>query len=273
MKKYFLTVIAVLFAFQLFSQKGPELGLSVGAAYYFGDIQPSFDLSHPGLAVNLFGRYNFDERISVKLGAYYGRLKAKDEWSENAFQQARNLDFFSDVVDGTLQLEFNFLPYEHGSRERFFTPYIFGGLSVFKYNPKTKLDGETYELREFGTENQSIGDEYSTIDVGIAYGGGLKLDINYNWSINFELSARWIFTDYLDDVSDVYADKDELEARRGPIAVALSDRSDPDRPGGQIGVAGTQRGNSKNNDSYRFVTIGVAYFFGTIGCDPIARPR
>ena len=273
MRKIVLSGIFFLFALASNAQKGPELGMNVGAAYYFGDLQTSFDLSHPGLALNLYGRYNFDNRISIKLGAYYGRIKGRDEWSNNAFQQARNLDFYSDVVDGTLQLEFNFLPYEHGSRERFFTPYVFGGLSVFTFNPKTELDGEVYKLREFGTEGQNIGDEYSKIDMAIAYGGGLKVDINYNWSINVELAARWLFTDYLDDVSGVYPDMDELEARRNATAVALSDRSDPDRPGGQIGLPGTQRGNSKNNDSYRMITIGLAYYFGTVVCDPIARPR
>jgi len=243
--------------------------MNIGAAYYFGDINTSFDLSKPGPAVNIYGRYNLDERISVKLGFYYGRISGDDSRSDNAFRRARNLDFFSDVWDGTFQLEFNFFPYIHGSRDRFFTPYIFAGLSAFQYNPKTKLDGETFALRGFGTEGQDLGEEYSLFNLGIAYGAGLKWDLSYYWSMNVELSGRFLFTDYLDDVSEIYPDPNVLAILRGPTAVALSDRSDPDT---SVGLAGQQRGNSKNNDSYNFATVGVAYYFGRVKCPPISRP-
>ena len=246
--------------------------MNAGLAYYFGDLNTNFDLSRPGAAVNVFGRFNFDERIALKGGFYYGRISGNDSRSDNAFQRARNLDFFSNVWDGTLQLEFNFFPYIHGSKDRSFTPYIFAGLSAFQYSPKTELNGVTYRLQEFGTEGQDIGDEYALFNLGIAYGGGLKWDLNYYWSMNLELSGRFLFTDYLDDVSEVYPDPNLLRSLRGQIAVDLSDRSDPDAPGGQIGRPGIQRGNSKNNDSYNFVTIGVAYYFGRVKCPPISRP-
>lgn len=256
-------------ALPIHAQKGAEVGVNLGAAYYFGDLNPQFDLSKPGPAANIYGRYNFDERISVKLGLYYGRIKGDDSSSPNAFRRARNLDFFSNVWDATCQLEFNFFPYIHGSRDRFFTPYIFAGFSAYKYNPLTELNGTTYSLQQFGTEGQSIGDEYSLFNLGLAYGGGLKWDLNYYWSMNLELSGRFLFTDYLDDVSEVYPDAATLAIERGPIAVALSDRSDPDAP---IGQAGLQRGNSKNNDSYNFAMIGIAYYFGRVKCPPISRP-
>ena len=255
-----------------FGQRGPEVGLNAGLSYYFGDLNTNFDLSKPGLAFNIYGRFNFDERIALKGGFYYGRISGDDRRSDNAFQRARNLDFFSDVWDGTLQLEFNFFPYIHGSKDRYFTPFIFAGLSAFQYSPKTELNGVTYKLQEFGTEGQDIGDEYPLFNLGIAYGGGLKWDLNYYWSMNLELSGRFLFTDYLDDVSEVYADPNVLRALRGQIAFDLADRSDPDAPGGQIGRPGIQRGNSKNNDSYNFVLIGIAYYFGRVKCPPISRP-
>jgi hypothetical protein len=255
------------------AQRGAEVGFNAGVAYYFGDLNTQFNLSRPGLGLNAYGRFNFDERIAIKMGLYYGRISGDDAQSDNAFQQARNLDFYSNVWDGTLQLEFNFFPYIHGSKDRYFTPYIFAGLSAFHYNPKTKLNGTTYSLREFGTEGQDIGGEYSLFNLGVAYGGGLKWDLNYYWSINVELSGRFLFTDYLDDVSEVYPDPNVLAILRGPDAVALSDRSDPDAPGGQIGRAGIQRGNSKNNDSYNFAMVGLAYYFGRVKCPPISRPN
>ena len=270
--KHLLLLLIILSCLsQASAQKGTEVGFNAGLAYYFGDLNTNFDLSKPGIALNGYGRYNFDERISLKFGLNYGRIYGDDSQSDNSFQQRRNLDFFSDIWDGTLNLEFNFFPYIHGSRDRNFTPYIFAGLSAYSFNPKTELDGVKYKLREFGTEGQSIGDEYSNFNLGIAYGGGLKWDLTYYWSMNIELSGRFLFTDYLDDVSEVYVDKTTLAAQRGQIAVDLSDRSDPDAPDGQIGQAGLQRGNSKNNDSYSFLTIGAAYYFGRVKCPPISR--
>lgn len=46
----------------------------------------------------------------------------------------------------------------------------------------------------------------------------MKIDLSYRWSLNLELSARRIFSDYLDDVSTVYADKEDLEKLRGDVA-------------------------------------------------------
>lgn len=257
----------------IFAQRGAEAGFNVGAAFYFGDLNTQFNLANPGLALNGYGRFNFDERMAIKFGLSYGRISGDDSRSDNAFQRARNLDFFSDVWDGTLQLEFNFFPYIHGSKDRYFTPYIFTGLSAFRYSPKTKLDGTTYKLQEYGTEGQGIGSEYSLFNLGIAYGGGLKWDLSYYWSINVEVSGRFLFTDYLDDVSEVYPDLAALGILRGPEAAALSDRSDPDAPSGPIGRAGVQRGNSKNNDSYNFALVGLAYYFGRVKCPPISRPH
>ena len=271
MNRLLLLLISCILGTGVFAQKGAEVGFNAGVAYYFGDVNTNFDLSKPGLALNAFARYNLDERISLKFGLYYGRISGDDDRSDNAFQQARNLDFFSNVWDGTLQLEFNFFPYIHGSRDRNFTPYIFAGLSAYKYNPKTELNGVTYNLRDFGTEGQDLGSEYTLFNLGLAYGGGLKWDLNYYWSMNVELSGRFLFTDYLDDVSEVYPDPSVISIQRGPIAAELSDRSDPDAPGGKIGQTGVQRGNSKNNDSYNFLTIGVAYYFGRVKCPPISR--
>ncbi len=131
-------------------------------------------------------------------------------------------------------------------------------------------DGRTLfvsELSEYGTEGQFRGEEYNTTQGAIAYGVGFKMDLSYRWSINAELSARKVFTDYLDDVSGNYADLRDIRAQRGETGAALADRSiEP-----QIGQAGRQRGNGKNNDSYIILGIGVQYYFGYIRCPAFTR--
>ena len=175
------------------------------------------------------------------------------------------IHFNSDIIDGTFQFEFNFLPYNHGSQEEFFSPYLFSGFTVLHFNPKTELDGETYDLRTFGTEGQFRGEEYYSIGGALTFGGGIKFDLSYRWSINIELSSRKLFTDYIDDVSGTYPDMDDLEALRGPIAVALSDRS-LIADGVRIGEEGRQRGNGRQNDNYTTLGISLLYYFGSLPC-------
>jgi len=94
----------------------------------------------------------------------------------------------------------------------------------------------------------------------------MKVDLTATLSLNFELSSRYIFTDYLDDVSTVYADKDDIESQRGELAVILSDRSFSGVDGVQIGQAGRQRGDSSNNDTWATFGVGLVYYFGDVRC-------
>ena len=258
----------------LHAQRGWEVGAGVGGGHYFGDLNKDFNLGDPGPAAMLLARYNFSTRWSTRLTAGYTRVSAADADSPNAFERARNLSFRSDVFDGNLALEFNFLPYVHGSRDQYFTPYVFAGLTFSKFDPTAELDGVRYSLRDFGTEGQFPGEEYFDTSLGIGYGLGLKLDLTYEWSLNFELHARSLLTDYLDDVSTVYPDREDLLDRdRGAIAAALSDRSGEVDLTGEfgIGVEGRQRGDATDDDHYGGLTVALVYYFGQLRCPDLSK--
>ncbi len=248
------------------AQRGWEVGGWVGTSHYFGDLNTSFDISRPGLAVGGVARYNYNERLCLKFSAGYGSVSADDANSSNAFEKRRNLSFRSKIIDATAQFEFNFLPYRHGSSDEFFTPYLFGGLSVYNFNPETKYNGKWVELRPLGTEGQFRGEEYYSTLLALAYGGGFKIDLTPVWSLNFEVSARKLFSDYLDDVSGSYPNSADLQKLRGKVAVELSDRSLLDAEGKKLGQTGRQRGNSQNKDTYVFSSIGLVYYFGSLDC-------
>ena len=267
MKKTSLLLLICGIFGTLSAQRGWELGGWVGASNYFGDLNTDYDLSHIGLAGGAIARYNFNERICFKLSANYGQLAADDANSSNPFERSRNLSFQSVVADGAAQLEFNFLPYFHGSQEQFFTPYLFGGIGFFYFNPKTEYEGELVELRPLGTEGQFRGEEYFSTAGSLVYGGGVKVDLSYEWSLNFMLSARKLFTDFVDDVSGTYPDVDDLENLRGQIAVDLSNRSIPIAGvPDTLGDPGQQRGDSSNKDTYVFLGVGLVYYFGDLRC-------
>lgn len=246
------------------AQQGWEAGGMLGITHYRGDINTSSFLNKPGVSISALARYNFNNRISLKFAGTYGRIGADDADSTNEFEQTRNLSFRSDIFDGTAQLEFNFLPYIHGSKEEFFSPYLFLGFSVFKFEPQAFYDDRWIDLRPLGTEGQFKGEEYFSTAGALVFGGGFKWSLTYEWSINIEVSAHRLFMDYLDDVSTEYPDLEDLEALRGDLAVTLSDRSLD-----QIGDLGRQRGDAQNNDMFTFANVGVLYYFGDIRCPTI----
>ena len=250
------------------AQVGWEAGGWVGVANYFGDLNTGMRFDGLGPAGGGIARYNFNNRVCLKFSGNYSRISAADANSDNVFEQARNLSFRADVLDFSSQFEFNFLPYNHGSRDEFFTPYLALGFNVVNFTPEAELDGEWIELQQLGTEGQFSGDEYSSTVAGFLVGAGMKVDLSYRWSLNFELRLNAPFTDYLDDVSTVYGDIDEIENIRGPEAAALSDRSIliEGVNDGQIGRPGRQRGDSTKSDTYVNFGVGLVYYFGELRC-------
>jgi hypothetical protein len=254
-----------------FSQKGAEIGGWLGTSLYFGDLNTSFQLTEPGYAGGIVGRYNFDERISLKGALSYARIHADDSDSANFFERERGLNFTSQLIDATAHVEFNFFPYVHGHKEFFFTPYLAAGVSVTRFNPKTsRLDPDLAEtisitLQPLGTEGQLPGEEYSRVSPGFSIGGGFKFDLSKLWSINIEVATRRLISDYLDDVSGVYADPDTIDGNRGIVFGSGIFPSDIADPTGNF-EEGKQRGNSRDNDSYVFIGISVMRYFGTLQC-------
>jgi hypothetical protein len=258
--------------------RGWEVGPWGGVSYYFGDLNTNNRLDRPNLAGGILARYNFNERLAFSLSGNYGRIEAYDSDSRNPFELNRNLSFQSDIWEATALFEFNFLPYFHGSRDEFFTPYLFGGLSLFNFNPMAEYDGEApldgvnpgelVELRPLGTEGQFKGEEYYTTTAAVTYGMGFKFDINYEWSINIHVGARSTYTDYLDDVSGVYPDRTDLVKARGDLAEYMSSGKSlvNTENGSTLGLEGRQRGDSNDRDTYLFAGVGVLYYFGDIRC-------
>ena len=254
--------------------RGLEIGPWAGASLYFGDLNTDFRLNRPNLAGGFAARYNFNHRLAARISLNYGHLEAYDSDSDNPFERNRNLDFRTDIYDGTAQFEFNFLPYIHGSREYYFTPYAFAGVSVFNYNPRTDIDGQTVELREFGTEGQMNGEEYLTLASALTAGLGIRYDLSYELSLDVHFGLRNANTDYLDDVSTSYPDRTDLIRSRGPLAYALSDRSLLlDTEGNRFDRQGEQRGDDTRKDRYLFLGIGINYYFGDVRCPDLSRRR
>jgi hypothetical protein len=255
-----------------------EMGIVIGAMNYKGELSRHLfndDFLHPGIGI--FYRHNIDRRWCWKISLNYGRISGDDAVAKNAWDRNRNLSFYSNILELSPQIELNFLPYETGNSDYPFTPYVFTGLSIFRFNPKAELNGTTYDLQSLGTEGQGLNGtkKYKKTSFAIPIGGGLKISIG-SVGIGLEIGARRTYTDYLDDVSTVYPDLIALASARGPAAALLSDRSifplDTALfiPSAQF----KQRGNSSDKDWYVFGGITIYWRLSSLLrdiCKPFKR--
>jgi len=134
------------------------------------------------------------------------------------------------------------------------------GISGFWFNPQGQLNGKWYNLQPLGTEGQGIiptRKKYSRIQPAIPYGIGFKYGLDRKWSVGLEFGVRKTFTDYIDDVSTTYFDKELIREQYGDIAAQLSDPSSGEHP--QWTASGQQRGDAKDKDAYMYMTINVVY--------------
>lgn len=247
---------------QCFAQMN-EFGLSFGGSEYFGDLNTNTSFQFTNPAVGIFHRINFDSRISVKTQFNYTRLEASDSKSVDAYQKARNLSFYSNIIEGNTQFEFNFLDFKSNSPKFKFTPYFTAGISVFSFDPIAEFNGSKFRLQPLGTEGQGYPEypdreKYKLLSTAFTIGGGMKYRLNKNWNFWCEMVNRNTHTDYLDDVSTTYPDAVVLLNEGGPLVESLSDRS-AEVGGEPIGLPGKQRGDSKTKDDYFMFNVGFSF--------------
>ncbi len=265
MRSSFIGFLLLLF-FTLSAQaqvfnKYSELGLFGGVSYYMGDLNPGkqFFMVRPGGGIVY--RYNPSRRFAWEIHGLYGSVQADDAKSGKDNQISRNLSFRSQVIEFAGMLHFNFFNYEIGNPETPATPYIFGGIGLFRYNPKADYQGEWVALQPLGTEGQgstkyASRKQYSLMGATLPFGFGVKFHAFNRLGVSIEWGLRKTFTDYLDDVSSTYADPDVLFATHGVLSATLADRSlvNP----GKVNT-GRQRGYSTNKDWYSFAGLTLTY--------------
>lgn len=239
-----------------------DFGISGGAGGYVGDIQPFVSLSNVKPGGGIWFKYNLNPHWGGRVGYMTTDIGANDRNGNTLWQVNRNLNFNTYISELYGMVEFNFLRYITGHRKYFHTPFIFAGLSWFRFNPTTVINGRLTELQPLGTEGQGLdlfpGREfYSLTSFSIPFGLGYRWNFYKFNSITFELGARYAFTDYIDDVSLTYPGADLLLAERGELSSLLSDRS------GELGFPlrepFSQRGINTFNDLYWYA--GVSYIF------------
>ncbi|GAB4137273.1 MAG: hypothetical protein Fur0041_11950 [Bacteroidia bacterium] len=253
MKKILSILFLSVLVLQANAQKSSELGIFLGGSYYIGDLNPTDHLnSLTRPAAGIVFRHNINMRLAYTVAANFGSIQGIDARTSSYEQQQRNLSFRSRLYELAGRMEFNFIEYRMGDERHQFTPFIFLGAAVYNFNPMANFGNQWIALQPLKTEGQGKG--YMRTQVSVPFGAGFKVNLAQRIGLVLEWGMRKTFTDYLDDVSTVYADPGTLYANGGAMAVALADRS--------VGVSdnvGRQRGNPRTKDWYNFSGITLTF--------------
>lgn len=238
-----------------FAQGSIDVGLYGGGVYYFGDIVPAKQFVNTHATVGAQFRWNLNPRYGFKASVGYGKLSGDDADSKYEPQRNRNLSFYTNLYEFNTTFEFNFFEFNPFKEESKFSPYSFVGLGLFYINPKADLRGSPYVLRELTTEGQAK--PYSRVQLSMPFGFGLKFKVTDRILLHTQWGWHKTFTDYIDDVSDLYPNPDDLSN----VAKELSDRSLVNSSGKQQ-TWGRQRGYSNTKDWYASAVFGVSVRLG-----------
>lgn len=266
-----ITLVAGLFlALPLSAQRkfeqSKEIGLSIGTAYYKGDINPSAHFAGRMTAgYGGFYRHNFSTRVGLRINYFQGRVEAWDADSPDAWQQNRNLHFRNDIGELSALFEINYLDHQIGNPGDRLTAFLYTGIGIYTHMPEAELNGQWTPLQPLGTEGQGTSwaeaygiDAYGTTGVSIPFGFGFKSNIGPFTTFNVDWGVRKTWTDYLDDVSGMYADRGVLLQERGEVTAAIADRSLVPE-GGAANQGGLQRGDPSRKDVYAYITASLSF--------------
>lgn len=267
MRPLILLLWAFVFPFAIHAQK-LHATLFGGFANYYGDLQnKSFTLDQANGAFGIGAKYDLTDKIAVRSGIVFGKLSATDAKNKSALH-FRNLSFQSRIFEFNALGEYTFFD----MTDRKLSPYVFGGLALFHFNPYTyDTLGNKFFLKPLSTEGQGLSQypdrkPYKLTQFAIPLGAGIKFRMTDNVVLSYEFGLRKTFTDYLDDVSKTYVSQANLLAAKGQTAVDLSYRGDELKNGDlNYPAEFEQRGGEKFKDWYYFSGVTVAIGINTSG--------
>lgn len=198
-----------------------EVGFGLGTFNYTGDLVRAYDFAFSQPAATIFYRANMSKVISFRSSLTAGKLSAsdtRDPIDAFATQRKATFDLFLMEVSGVY--EYHFLDWRDNIRRLRFTPYLFGGLALFGIS---------------GVPDRTV--QYSTIQLAVPFGGGIKYVLNPKYYLALEFGVRKTFFDYLDNISD-----------------------------GDPSFKNFQYGNKFDYDSYYFLGVTLTRTFYDIPC-------
>ncbi len=265
-----------------------EFYVGIGAANFLGDLGGldrigtdhsivDLELKQTGFSAGAGYKYKLAKWFNISFGMQYLKVRGDDKLTAEMFRNNRNLNFKSNIFELAYRMELVYMHNTVGNRygiKRTFSNRmktssydlaLFAGIGGFYFNPKGRdKSGRWVALKPLHTEGQGLSGgpkQYKNYAICIPMGVAYRYYIERAWSVGIELTFRKTFTDYIDDVSTRYYDKDVLSQNYGTKSSQMADPSlgkiagatEPDASG-----VGAQRGD-KDKDSYMSVQLTVGH--------------
>lgn len=287
MKKLLLLLFIVSIIPVANAQYRWDIGIAVGGANYLGEMGGKektrrdfiwdLKLDQTRWMVGAFARYKASRLISVNAGLNYLRLQGADRHSTNPQRVGRWLNFRNDMFELYARPEITiFQDNDLGGRGRYSTDFrlfAYVGIAAYYSNPKGQINslGDWHELQPLATE----GEDYSQIGLAIPAGIGFYFTKKRKYRFGFDMGWRTTFDDYLDDVSTIYINPDDLpndlsreiynQHQYAPTEVdgqAVPNEYQYgywDPPGEESKPSENKRGDPTHNDSYLTMNVTFSY--------------
>ena len=273
-----------------------QIEWGIGTANFLGDLGGKDDIGTNDLQDLEKTEFNLGGYLGYKYAIYkkfygranlsYARLSGDDRLTLEPFRNNRNLHFRTNVFEFALMAEYeipiNFrkghiydIKGASGWKAGGSSFFIFAGIAAFYFNPKAQVDEEWVELKPLRTEGQGLPggpDEYNRVSIALPIGAAITKKISKTMSLGFELTYRYTFTDYIDDVSTSYFSPYDIdlynEQGTGDLAAYLSNPSlgvEHEGLGNVVTAPGQQRGDESDDDGYMILTVRGQYLLSNIG--------
>ena len=267
LKLRFVLLLLSLNQLVIFSQYNFEMGLSVGAANHFGEIGGKNTeakgfvgdllLKQTTPSASWFFRYKITPHFFAYSSLGYVRLSGDDQYSLEGPRYWRNLRFINNIIEWTSKIEYVFLDIpDLGRKGRYNTSLnLYGcmGFTLLHHSPRGSLDGENWvNLRPMQTE----GFPYKRVVFGTPIGGGLVITHNRYTRFGLVLNYVKTFTDYIDDISNIYVDPSILPSSDAAAYANQSTGVVPEAEKYNF-MPGERRGDPTDDDNY--ATLSLTY--------------
>lgn len=184
MRLFFAAIL--LFIFSEMKGQTYEIGLFAGGTNNIGDVGRSNFILPSGPAFGGIFKWNKSKRYAWRASIVYGEFTADDSKSDIPSRQQRNFIMDNNVLEVSAGLEFNFVEYNLHRFGPAFTPYLYTGVTYFRYG---------YHYFD-AAQLQDIGQKDGSFAVPMTVGA--KLRIGQFFIVGAEIGARYTFTDNLD---------------------------------------------------------------------------
>jgi hypothetical protein len=184
-----------------------EIGASIGAYLYMGDLTPSAAGSarslRPGL--NLYGARLLNPSFSLRTNLAFTGLKGNDAlYDDPEYRQHRNFKFKTPVFEVSELLVWNLFGKNY--EDRGLSPYLFAGIGASFLN--IKRDWSNFDAEYFGEDSplpaliaEDAAHKTPRVMLVIPVGFGLRYALSHRLAFNAETNYRFMNTDYLDGFS------------------------------------------------------------------------